>query len=183
MIPEFATALTGAFRRERIPHGLQTEGALERDFAIPIAIRIARRHPNVALFIHPWGNKDCCGPTCDGPSRNARVLGCPKCWTASKRWGTVSAFGTKHTFDMVARDESKVLAIEIKLVDASRSRMPNGDIQRFLGQCALAASKYDAVIGLCGYRGTLNTKFENDTNAVQDWAREQNIQLLFRQVP
>ncbi len=62
--------------------------------------------------------------------------------------------------------------------------MPNGDIQRFLGQCALAAAKHDEVIGLCGYRGTLNENLiQKDSKAVKDWNDEQNIRLVFRKVP
>ena len=180
---DFAVALIAAFGREPVPRNLRTEGAFEREFAIPVAIRVAQQHPDVALFIHPWSNKKCCSPTCNGPGGTGRVQGCPKCWTASKKWGTVAAFGTKHTFDMVAKDKLKKLAVEIKLIDASGSRMPNGGIQRFLGQCALAAAMHDEVIGLCGHRGTLNEKFQTDTKAVQNWSKKQNIQLVFLRVP
>ena len=108
LISDFAAALAEACEneKERIPANLETESALEREFAIPLAIRVAQQHPDVSLFIHPWGKKKSCGPTCETASVGGRVLGCPKCWFDSKKWGTVSAFGTKHTFDMVAKDTS-----------------------------------------------------------------------------
>ena len=182
MIGKFATALGDAFESKPIPPKLQTEGALEREFAIPVAKAVVKRFPSVALFIHPWSSKTCCNPKYPLDSPSGRVLGCPRCWTHSKQWATVAAFGTKHTCDMVARDKSRTLAVEIKLVDATRSRMPNGDIQRFLGQCALAAVKHDEVIGLCGYRGTLNVRFEQDSNKVKNWNKKQNIRLAFVKV-
>jgi hypothetical protein len=110
------------------------------------------------------------------------VVGCPRCWLASTEWATVAAFGTKHTFDMVARDKSQTLAVEIKLVDARWSKMPNVDIQRFLGQCALAASKHDFVIGLCGHRGSLDEELQDDDTPVQNFYRRHNVRLIFRQV-
>jgi hypothetical protein len=58
--------------------------------------------------------------------------------------------------------------------------MPNGEIQRFIGQCFLAGTKHDAVIGLCGYRGNLNPKYEHDTPAVNDWLERSGISLVFR---
>jgi hypothetical protein len=58
-----------------------------------------------------------------------------------------------------------------------------GDIQRFLGQCAMAAVKHDVVIGLCGYRGTLNKEFEDDSEDVKNWNKKQNIRLVFVKVP
>jgi hypothetical protein len=183
LISDFAVALIAAFGREPVPRNLQTEGAFEREFAIPVASRIAQQHPDVSLFIHPWSSKKCCSPACQGPRIAGRVLGCPKCWKDSKEWGTVAAFGTKHTFDMVAKDTLKTLAVEIKLVDARGSRMPNGEVQRFFGQCALAAAKHHEVIGLCGHRGILNKKFETDRKEVENWSKKQNIRLLFLQAP
>ena len=108
-------------------------------------------------------------------------VGMPTMLEASKEWATVAAFGTKHTFDMVAKARAETLAVEIKLVDARRSRMPNGDIQRFLGQCALAAVTHDVVIGLCGYRGSLE-KHKNHSDEVQDWNKKRNIRLVFVKV-
>lgn len=182
MIRAFTLALADAFERRAIPPNLKTEGAFERDFAVPVAIRILKRNPAVSLFIHPWGNKKCCNPTCDAASGSACVLGCPKCWRDSKEWATVAAFGTKHTFDMVAKDRSKSLAVEIKLVDARGSRMPNGDIQRFLGQCALAATRHHEVIGLCAHRGALNKELQTHRRLVARWYAKQNVRLIFRRV-
>lgn len=84
---------------------------------------------------------------------------------------------------MVARDRAgRTLAVEIKLVSARGGRMPNGDIQRFLGQVALAATKHDAVIGVCGYHGKLNARWRDDTPDVERWLSGRNAQLVFRYV-
>jgi CTP-dependent riboflavin kinase len=42
---------------------------------------------------------------------------------------------------------------------------------------------HDVVIGLCGYRGTLNVKFEQDSKKVKNWNKKQNIRLVFVKVP
>jgi hypothetical protein len=86
------------------------------------------------------------------------VLGCPRCWHDSKPLWSVAAFGSHHTFDLVAADDRERLALEAKLVRARAGRMPNGEIQRFFGQCALAASKHARVIGLLISRGPLSAK-------------------------
>lgn len=69
--------------------------------------RVLRRYPAISMFVHPWGSKRCCVPECSATTRVTRVLGCQKCWHASKAWATVATFGTDNTFDMVARDRSK----------------------------------------------------------------------------
>jgi hypothetical protein len=62
VVRAFTLALADAFERRAIPPNLKTEGAFERDFAVPVAIRILKRYPAVSLFIHPWGNKSAATP-------------------------------------------------------------------------------------------------------------------------
>ncbi len=101
----------------------------------------------------------------------------------SKKWSSVAAFGTHNNFDLVARDLSgAMLAVEIKLVKVKKGRMPNGEIQRFLGQCALASSKFNSVVGVCGYYGLLNHKYNEDTATVTKWAERIGINLVFRSI-
>ena len=38
----------------------------------------------------------------------------------------------------------------------SANKGPNGQFQRFIGQCTLAAAGHDVVIGVCGIRGRRN---------------------------
>lgn len=57
--------------------------------------------------------------------------------------------------------------------------MPNGEVQRFFGQCALLATKHDMVIGLCGYRGSFNKNYFRDTDTVKQWFAKQNVQIAF----
>ena len=89
----------------------------------------------------------------------------------------------RHTFDLVAKDASgKTLAVEMKFVAAKGGRMPNGEIQRLMGQCTLAKTKHQFVIGVCGYRGTLDHRWDNDTQAVRSWSEQAGISLIFRAV-
>ena len=131
------------------------------------------------LFVHPAPGAQC-HPTCDDVS--GRALGCPDCWAATKQWACVAAFGTRHTFDMVARDATLTLAVEIKLVEARGGKMPNENIQRFLGQCALAAAKHPHVVGLCGFRHAPVQERYADTGAVSSWFSERGVRLVFRSV-
>jgi hypothetical protein len=44
---------------------------------------------------------------------------------------------------LVAKDAlGKTLAVEMKFVAAKGGRMPNGEIQRLMGQCTLAKTKH-----------------------------------------
>ena len=96
----------------------------------------------------------------------------------------MTAFGTRHNFDLAVSDRAGgKLAVEVKFVTVKGGRMPNGEIQRLLGQCALATSKHEAVIGFCGYRGRLNEKWTGDTAAVTALFRRLGVDLVFREVP
>lgn len=76
----------------------------------------------------------------------------------------------------------KKLAIEIKFVAANGGRMPNGEIQRLMGQCTLAKTKDQFVIGICGCRGTLGLRWDHDTQAVTHWFEQAGISLIFKTV-
>ena len=157
----------------------------ERGFVLLKADESAETESDVWLFSHPWKKSECCEPNCESALRGVghRERGCEKCWKASKSWASVEAFGTHNNFDLVGKDaKGAIVAVEIKLVKAKEGRMPNGEIQRFLGQCALAASKFDFVIGICGYHGTLNPKYNLDTERFTQWAEDHNIALIFRSV-
>jgi hypothetical protein len=111
------------------------------------------------------------------------VVGCSQCWAESKKWASVLAFGTHHTFDLVAKDASeKTLAVEIKFVAAKSGRMPNWEIQRLMGQCSLAKTKHDYVVGICGCRGTLDPRWDTDTQAVRRWFEQAGICFVFRAI-
>jgi len=47
--------------------------------------------------------------------------------------------------------------------------MRNGEIQRFLGQCTIASAILTSAIGVCGYLGNLNPKYQKDTQALIKW--------------
>jgi hypothetical protein len=183
-IRAFAIELAEELRRGSIEASVRTEQALERRFVIPIAKRIAERHPGTLVFTHPFRNKlrSSSPCTCEPPAAPGRIIGCPRCWALSKSWASVAAFGTHHTFDLVAKDHSDTLAVELKLVVARGNRMPNGEVQRFLGQCSLAATKHTVVIGLCVHRGIMREKWREDTEAATKWFAGRNIQLVLRPV-
>jgi len=164
-------------------HLILDENEFEQKFVVPIASDITNNETDVFLYSHPWGNRVRCTPDCNSAreGKGHIQIGCPKCWNESKHWGTVDAFGTQNNFDLVAEDtENGRVAVEIKFISFTKGRRPSGEIQRFLGQCALAASKFDFVIGVCGYSGMLNPKYDWDTEKFERWAEEHNIDIVFR---
>jgi hypothetical protein len=166
-----------------LPEDIRNEADFEKRFLIPVVLQVSARYPDVFIYTHPWNNKTHCESACDTTFNRAHVVaGCPRCWAASKKWASVLAFGTRHTFDVVAKDIcGKTLAVEAKLITAKGGRMPNGEIQRLLGQCLLAKTKHNFVIGLCGLKGGLDPRWNNDTETVKDWFKRAGIDLVFRQ--
>src|SRR5438309_3148618 len=63
-IAKFGTELAEELRRGSIDSSVRTEQALERSFVIPIAKRIAERHPDTLVFTHPFRNRLRCSNTC-----------------------------------------------------------------------------------------------------------------------
>jgi hypothetical protein len=183
-LARFAHELVRQLRDADIPTNLTSEADLERRVIIPTAARVAAKAPNVRLFVHPFRLTERCHPDCERAGSNGRrvVLGCPRCWHATKPLWSVAAFGTYHTFDLVATDGHDRLALEGKLVSARAGRMPNGDIQRFFGQCALAASKHAHVIGVLFFQGGLNAKRHADTATVEKWFADVVVQLIIREI-
>ena len=180
-IDEFAVELIGALGREPIPPAIDGEQDFKKRFVIPEAARIDHAQRTVLLYAPPFLNKECCTPPCakDPPAHSGRVTGCPECWANMKPWGSVVAFGTHHTFDLVAKDPSQqTLAVEAKLAEVSKGRKPNAQIQQFLGQCSLAATKHHVVIGICGDRG----QWYEDTGQVRKWFESRDVRLVFRRV-
>jgi hypothetical protein len=70
----------------------------------------------------------------------------------------------------------------LKVVKSHAGRLPSGEIQRFLGQCALAAARHSVVIGLVGYRGYVNKEFDAETVRVSKWFEDRNVTLLLRSI-
>ena len=184
-ISQFKEELVARLKTDQIRNKqlILNENDFEQKFVVTIASDINSTQRDVFLYSHPWGNKVRCTPDCNSAREGKGRLqeGCPKCWKKSKTWGTVNAFGTQNNFDLVAEDtKNGQLAVEIKFVSFTKGKMPNGEIQRFLGQCALAASKFDFVIGVCGYTGMLNPEYDWDTESFKHWAEEHKIEIVFR---
>ena len=71
-------------------------------------------------------------------------------------------FGTRNTFDLVARDDAgESLALEVKWLTLG-GRNPNGEFQRFIGQCVIATAVHRRVIGVCCFRGAGKHSFDRD---------------------
>jgi len=162
------------------PAGISREAEFEKFFLTPLILKIAAGFSDVRVYTHPWNSKARCKPDCESAHKNQIVAGCPKCWAASKQWASVFVFGTNNTFDIVARDRAgKTLVIEAKLVHNRNGRLPSGDIQRMLGQCALAKTKHDFVIGVCGFTGGPDFMWDSDTQRVRAWFKKIGIDLIF----
>ncbi len=164
----FAAALARRVERQVPFAHLKNEGEFEREHIIEPAWELSQKHPEIRVFVHPEKRKKKCRDGCDAGATDPprRVQGCPDCWAASKRWSVVDALGTRNNFDLVALDRNKKsLAVEVKWLSLSSGRGPNGQFQRFIGQCALAAAVHDVVIGVCGFRGQRRKQFnEHDVN-------------------
>ena len=183
-ILNFHHALISEIVSVQSPEDIRNEADFEKRFLIPVVLQVAAKHPDVCIYTHPWNNKTRCEPDCETAHNSDHVVaGCPRCWAMSKKWASVLAFGTHHTFDVAAKDISgKTLAVEAKLIAAKGGRMPNGEIQRLLGQCLLAKTKHDFVIGVCGFKGSLDSRWNNDTKMVMDWFERTGIDIVFRYV-
>lgn len=184
-IGRFAADLTSKLRLAPLPSTVRTERDLERRFLVPIAIELAARHRDVWICTHPFKGRQRCKPDCDTAHRDRLgvVHGCPRCWSESKPWASVAAFGTHHTFDLAARNDSRseTLVLEGKCVAARGGRMPNGEIQRMLGQCALATARHRQVIGLLVHRGPLREKkWDEHTDLVRGTFERSGVTLIVR---
>jgi hypothetical protein len=148
-IHEFRDKLVSTLSSTPIPEEITTEKHFETRFVIPVVLQVSAHQMDVHVYSHPWNNRTRCQPDCKTAREHRQtVVGCPRCWAESKEWASVLAYGTHHTFDLVAKDTSeKTLAIEIKFVAAKGGRMPNGEIQRLMGQCTLAKTKHHLLLG------------------------------------
>lgn len=186
-IRECAAKLVETLETSQLPAGIKTEEDLERRIVVPLAMRIASADRGLKVYTHPWNNRNrCAWHWRRRHARNQPVkTGCPVCWRESKKWASVHVLGTQHTFNVVVRDlrSGATLVIEVKLISVKRGRRPNGEIQRFFGQCVLAATRHQVVIGICGYRGTLNPELDRDKPGVLKWCKGSRILILFRKVP
>lgn len=183
-ILNFREKLTSALCSTSIPRKIRTEKDLETRFVIPLVLQISAHERDLHIYTHPWNNKRHCEPDCQSAPISGKVeMGCRRCWRESKKWASVATFGTHHDFDVVARDSrGKSLAVEVKFVSAKGGRKPNSDIQRLLGQCSLAKTKHESVIGLYVYRGTPDSRWKGDTQEVRGWFKRAGIFLIFRYI-
>ena len=164
-----------------MPDDLRTEGELEQRFVLPETGKVLQGlQGRFDVCVHPWKTKGRCLE--HGGTRSD--LGCPRCWKESKEWASVHLWGMQHSFDLAIRDRAAPddsLVVEAKLVSFVDDR-PNGEIQRFFGQCSLARTKHKIVIGFCAYRGVVREKFWHDTDAATRWFGDAGVRIVFRSI-
>lgn len=103
-INEFRDMLVLALSSTPIPKKIRTEKEFETRFVIPAALQVSAHEMDIHVYSHPWNNKTRCQPDCQTALGHGQtVVGCPRCWAESKKWASVLAFGTHHTFDLVAK--------------------------------------------------------------------------------
>ena len=135
---ELVRSVVDALQHRDLPGGITDEKDFEQKFVEPVCTDVLR--PSLCVATHPWGD----------PAK-------AECWRKSKAWGAVTAWGLKHTFDLVARNSETTwrLAVEVKLTKMRGGSKPTGEFQRMMGQCILARLRHDAVIAVFGYSGDL----------------------------
>lgn len=183
----FAENLLEALRRSRVRTLVRNETDFKRRFLEPLVWDLAAKIKNVRVATPPWGSKRHCSPDCDQARAGDGTVqhGCHVCWHDSKALWSVGTHGTHHSFDIVVADATQRLAVEAKFVKVRNGRMPNDGIQRFFGQCVLAAAKGARVIGVVGYQGHLSRKpsYNADTKTVEEWFRKVGVELSFVKIP
>lgn len=180
-IRAFATALTKKIEGSHPSSSLASEAAFEWRHVIKPAWELSQEHPEIRVFTHPRQRRTKCRPTCDAgvTAFENRRRGCPKCWAHSKAPSVVDAFGTRNNFDLVAIDKAgRTLAIEVKWLRLAGGKGPNGEFQRFVGQCTLAAAVNDVVIGVCGFRGRRKKRFEEHERKVKAALKRIGVRLV-----
>lgn len=179
-IEAFAAALATLVKRQRPSAALENEFEFEFHHVAKPAWRLASRHPDIHLCVHPSPPREKCAGGCHtAAGRPAlRRRGCPTCWHDSKDWSVVKAYGLKHNFDLVARDSrSRTLAVEVKWLSFEDDR-PNAEFQRFVGQCALAAARHTTVLGICGIKGRPDISLIEHERLVEERLRQIGVQLV-----
>ena len=180
-IQGFAVELARRMQQQVPRAQLKNEGTFERKHVVEPAWELSREHPEIRVFVHPEKRERKCRGGCDAAAadHSRRAQGCPDCWKNSKEWSMVKAFGTRNNFDLVALDvRGKKLAVEVKWLSFSGGRGPNGEFQRFIGQCALAAARHDVVLGICGIRGRRDEAFEEHTKDVVRKLRAIGVRIV-----
>ena len=169
-IERFAAALESVVKHQRPSAARMREAEFEFRHVIKPAWNLAARQSGIHLCVHPAPPRAKCSGGCETAAGRPRKRrrGCPDCWRDSKAWSIIRAYGLSHTFDLVARDaRNKSMAVEVKWLSYNDGRSPNGEFQRFVGQCTLAAARHNAVLGICCIRGQRAKLLTPDENALE----------------
>jgi hypothetical protein len=185
-IRQFGEALSRHLTGIKLGTRFVSERAFESGVLVNQAWEISRTHPGIRVFSLPWGRRVRCKPSCEGAeiAFNGRVEGCPECWARSKARSTTKAFGTRNNFDLAAVDrQGGSLVVEVKWLHLETNRGPNGEFQRFLGQCTLAAAANDVVLGVCGLWGHRQKALDDHEAKLKEHFQQIGVQLIVLRSP
>ena len=157
------------------------EKAFETGVLVESAWELSRANQEIRVFTHPWARKAKCKPTCDAAALNFsdRVEGCPACWKRSKKRSVADVCGMRNNFDLAAVDRNDgSLVVEVKWLQLKANEGPNGEFQRFIGQCGLAAAANDVVIGVCGLWGRRERQLDAHEKLLQGALRKIGVRLI-----
>jgi len=180
-IEEFAKALENKIKSSAPSAALKKEADFEDEHVIKPAWELAKIHPEITVCTHPSKSRETCKGNCrkEVLDFSSRVRGCPRCWSKSKEWSVVNAHGMQHNFDLVARDVNEnTLAVEVKWLSFSGGRGPNGEFQRFIGQCTLAAARHKVVLGVCGVIGEGKKKLDQHEKKLSEKLQKIGVKIL-----
>lgn len=157
------------------------ERAFEKGHLVDSAWELSRANPAIRVFTHPWGREAKCQPTCEAAAADFRnrVEGCPVCWKRSKKRSVADVFGMRNNFDLAAIDRNDgSLVVEVKWLLLSANKGPNNEFQRFIGQCTLAATANDVVIGVCGLWGRRERQFDAHEEYLKEKLGKIGVRLI-----
>jgi hypothetical protein len=190
----FARALSAALQKPsthtlKMSDGQAPEKVLKRGLIEKQVERVWHNYPGLLVCTPPWNDKG--SPVrrlCAWHLKQAHMqgtlvkIGCKDCWTDSKEWASVDAWGMRHNFDIVVndRDRTEALVIEVKAFRGARS--PNSEVQRFIGQLLLARSKHPIVMGICGRWKAANMGLFKDTAKVDRLCRQLGLEMVFLEI-
>jgi hypothetical protein len=107
-IHEFCDKLVSILNSTPIPKNIKTEKDFETRFVIPVVMQVSAHEGDIQVYCHPWNSRIRCQPDCQTAREHGQtVVEYPRCWAESKKWASVLAFGTHHTFDLVAKHASE----------------------------------------------------------------------------
>ena len=100
-------------------------------------------------------------------------------WAELYDRSVADVFGMRNNFDLAAVDRNDgSLVVEVKWLQLKPNKGPNGEFQRFIGQCGLAAAANDVVIGVCGLWGRRERQLDAHETLLIGALRKIGVRLI-----